>query len=234
MAEDQEKIDLEGAIISFKESKVYRSEGTYTANDKRLFMLKPIDDKLNGAKVAYEGKVYSVEDNTENAKFTGVYAYTLKFCSAFKNKEHDYDLTDAVWKLEQRLDGTLVEKAPTPPPDENMTESIEKLGFPDPFTVTWSITALSDDNAESVALAMKAREWLELVGQTYLNDNKVIVQSVGAITNRDNILTYGYEYRNGFDCVFWCHDEVKMPETEEIKEVVLGDDMTALKLGLTE
>lgn len=92
-------------------------------------------------------------------------------------------------------------------------------------TTTWSITALSGDNAESVALAMKAREWLELVGQTYLNDNKVIVQSVGAITNRDNILTYGYEYRNGFDCVFWCHDEVKMPETEEIKEVVLGDDI---------
>ena len=92
-------------------------------------------------------------------------------------------------------------------------------------TTTWSITALSDDNAESVALAMKAREWLELGGQTYMNDNKVIVQSVGAITNRDNILTYGYEYRNGFDCVFWCHDEVKMPETEEIKEVVLGDDI---------
>lgn len=92
-------------------------------------------------------------------------------------------------------------------------------------TTTWSITALSDDNAESVALAMKAREWLELVGQTYLNDNKVIVQSVGAITNRDNILTYGYEYRNGFDCVFWCHDEVKMPETEEIKEVVLENDI---------
>lgn len=92
-------------------------------------------------------------------------------------------------------------------------------------TTTWSITALSDDNAESAALAMKAREWLELVGQIYLNDNKVIVQSVGAITNRDNILTYGYEYRNGFDCVFWCHDEVKMPETEEIKEVVLGDDI---------
>lgn len=128
VAEDQEKIDLEGAIISFKESKVYRSEGAYTTNDKRLFMLKPIDDKLNGAKVAYEGKVYSVEDNTENAKFTGVYAYTLKFCSAFKGKEHDFDLTDAVWKLEQRLDGVLVEKAPTPPPDENMTESIEKLG----------------------------------------------------------------------------------------------------------
>lgn len=92
-------------------------------------------------------------------------------------------------------------------------------------TTTWSITALSDDNAESVALAMKAREWLELVGQTYMNDNKVIVQSVGAITNRDNVLTYDYEYRNGFDCVFWCHDEVKMPETEEIKEVVLGDDI---------
>lgn len=92
-------------------------------------------------------------------------------------------------------------------------------------TTTWSITALSDDNSESVSLAMKARNWLEYVGRVYLNDNNVIVQSAGGITNRDNVLTYGYEYRNGFDCVFWCYDEIEMPEVETIETLTMGDDM---------
>ena len=75
-------------------------------------------------------------------------------------------------------------------------------------TQTWSITALSDDNNESVLLANKARTWLTRLGKLYLNDNKVIVQSAGNITNRDNILTSEYEYKNGFDVVFWLYDEV--------------------------
>lgn len=77
-----------------------------------------------------------------------------------------------------------------------------------PITQTWSVTALSDDNSESVTLAVKAREWLNRVGNTYHSDNHVIVQSVGGIVNRDNFLTTEYEYRNGFDCVFWMFDEV--------------------------
>lgn len=47
-------------------------------------MLKPLEQALKGAKVVYNGKVYSIEDCGENAEFTGVYAYTLKYCSAFK------------------------------------------------------------------------------------------------------------------------------------------------------
>lgn len=78
-----------------------------------------------------------------------------------------------------------------------------------PITQTWSITALSDDNTESVELAVKAREWLDRVGTTYLSDNAVIVQSVGSVTNRDNFLTAEYEYRNGFDCFFWMFDTIE-------------------------
>lgn len=73
-----------GAVISHKESKIYRSEGTLTAKDKRLFTLEPISKALQGSKAIYDGQMYSIEDNTENAKFTGVYAYTLKWISAFK------------------------------------------------------------------------------------------------------------------------------------------------------
>ena len=94
-----------------------------------------------------------------------------------------------------------------------------------PVLTIWSITALSDDNNKSVALASKARNWFEYAGRTYLNDNKVIVQSAGGITNRDNVLTNEYEYRNGFDVVFWTYDEIDMSDTmETIDAMEFGED----------
>lgn len=82
------------------------------------------------------------------------------------------------------------------------------------FTQTWSVSALSADNTESVTLAIKAREWLDHVGDVYLSDNGVSVQSVGAVTNRDNVLTTEYEYKNGFDVVFSIIDEVEKKARE--------------------
>ena len=84
-------------------------------------------------------------------------------------------------------------------------------------TQIWSITSLSDNNVESVTNAIMAREWLDRAGSTYLNDNGVIVQSVGSITNRDNFLTTGYEYRNGFDVVFWLYDTLENINDEFIE-----------------
>lgn len=34
---------------------------------------------------------------------------------------------------------------------------------------------------------------------------------VGEITNRDNLISIEYEYKNGFDAVFWLMSEVKNP-----------------------
>ena len=90
-----------------------------------------------------------------------------------------------------------------------------------PFTQTWSITIQSDNNSESINLAIKAQEWLDKVGKVYLDDNNVIVQSVGNITNRDNFLTTGYEYRNGFDVVFWLMNEIKC-DTEQIEKTQIS------------
>ncbi len=78
---------IQGAIIAFRESKVHRSEGTLTTQDRRLITLEPIDKALQGSKAIYEGNVYSIESESENADFTGVFSYTLKYCSAFKEKE---------------------------------------------------------------------------------------------------------------------------------------------------
>ena len=77
-----------------------------------------------------------------------------------------------------------------------------------PITQTWSISAQSDDSSESVMLISKAREWFDRFGTTYLNDNNVIVQSIGSITNRDSILTIEYEYKQGFDIDFWLFETV--------------------------
>ncbi len=73
---------------------------------------------------------------------------------------------------------------------------------------TWSITALSDDASESVTNALKAKEWFSLVGNIHLSDNGVIVKETTDITNRDNILTTEYEYRNGFDVVLRLTDVI--------------------------
>lgn len=83
---------LNGAIISVDEKTAYRYQDRYTGGklttqDKRLFMLEPIDDALISATVKYSGNRYKIESGLENAEFTGVYDYILKFNSAFNKKE---------------------------------------------------------------------------------------------------------------------------------------------------
>lgn len=85
----QTETKLYGAIIGFAESKRYRSEGTLTEQDKALHMLQPIDNALLGATVIFNGDKYRIETQKgkDNAEFTGVYSYTLKFVSAFNEKD---------------------------------------------------------------------------------------------------------------------------------------------------
>lgn len=72
----------------------------------------------------------------------------------------------------------------------------------------WSITALSDNASESVNIALKAKEYFNLVGNIHLSDNGVIVEETTDVTNRDNLLTTEYEYRNGFDVVLCLNDVI--------------------------
>lgn len=77
------KITMTGAIISFRESKVFRSEGAITAKDRRLFTQSAIPAALIGAEVIFKGQKYMIESELENAEFTGVWSYHLKWVSAF-------------------------------------------------------------------------------------------------------------------------------------------------------
>lgn len=94
-----------------------------------------------------------------------------------------------------------------------------------PVVQTWSITSYSNNYNEAVRLANMAREWLDYVGVTYLNDNDVIVQSVGSVADRSNLLTSDYVYQFGFDCFFWMYDEIGqgVETTETIESYQIGD-----------
>lgn len=82
---ENKQITLYGAIIGFAERKIFRAEGTLTEQDKALHMLQPIENALIGSTVIFNGNVYRLETQKgkDNADFTGVYSYTLKFQSAF-------------------------------------------------------------------------------------------------------------------------------------------------------
>lgn len=91
-----------------------------------------------------------------------------------------------------------------------------------PVTQTWSITVQSDDESEALRLALKARDWLDHIGRAYLSDNHIIVQSITSVTSRDSILTIEYEYKKGFDIVFWLYDEIENP-IEYVGEIKTAD-----------
>lgn len=82
------KTVLFGAIISHRESKIFRSEGTITGQDRALYMLSPLSDGLRGAQILFEGKRYRIGDELNNADFTGVWSYVLKYVSPFEGGEN--------------------------------------------------------------------------------------------------------------------------------------------------
>lgn len=74
---------MSGAIISIKEEKIYRSEGQLTAEDKQLYTTTALGTGFVGSIIVYKGNKYRVHQMIENAEFTGVWSYILKYISAF-------------------------------------------------------------------------------------------------------------------------------------------------------
>lgn len=87
------------------------------------------------------------------------------------------------------------------------------------LTQTWSFTVQGDKDNKAQLAAMKAKDWLEETGRTALYDNGIVVQSVGAITNRDTLLTIEYEYRKGFDAILSIMSRIEGQKEETIESV---------------
>jgi hypothetical protein len=80
---EPERVSLHGAILNLSEKKIYNSNGTLTTKDQQLFIKGRLTTEIIGAKIIYDGKQYSVEEETGNNKFTGFSSYVLKYVSAF-------------------------------------------------------------------------------------------------------------------------------------------------------
>lgn len=97
------------------------------------------------------------------------------------------------------------------------------------FQQIWSFTVLSDNDLQSKELAFKLYDYLDKVGTINLVDNEVVVQRIGNIMNRDNLLTIGYEYRNGFDVTFAFMNEVKYADDEIIEHAIITESQIQAK-----
>ena len=83
VAGQAKKVNLHGAIIAHRESKIFKSNGAITEQDRALYMLEPLENSLQGAKVIHGGKRYNIGSLLENSEFTGVWAYNLQYVSPF-------------------------------------------------------------------------------------------------------------------------------------------------------
>jgi hypothetical protein len=88
-----------------------------------------------------------------------------------------------------------------------------------PMTQIWSFTVQSNDDKATTDIALLAYDWFSLVSNTYLSDNGIVVQRVGNITNRDNLLTIEYEYRQGFDVEFSLLHTISAEDSETAETI---------------
>lgn len=234
-------LEMRGAILEYSEYNLLRSTGTLTNADRVLLMLYPIERALENAKVYHSGKVYGIKNSSENAEFTGVWQYDLKFISAFGRGEKIMVECEKMRKyvvdgLQKYLNIPVIRGNQNAPPPEypyvsytittlesknkgtygEYTDSIDRK----PVKQTWSVTVQSDNADESMAYASKAREWFEHTGKPYLDKIGVAVEQAGDIGNRDNIISTEYEYKNGFDVVFVLFDKVNHPDNGYIEGVI--------------
>lgn len=80
--------EMRGAIVPLSEKKIYGSGGTYTTQDRELYLTKPLTHPLSDLKVVYKGNSYSVEDGRNFEDYADVAVYTLKWVSK-EGSDHD-------------------------------------------------------------------------------------------------------------------------------------------------
>lgn len=84
------------------------------------------------------------------------------------------------------------------------------------FQQVWSFTVYSNDDLQSKTLALQLYDFLDRIGSQDLAEQEIVIQRIEDITNRDNLLTIDYEYRNGFDVTFAFMNEIAGEKGEEI------------------
>lgn len=90
---EKRETTMTGAIMAMSERKVYNSNGAYTSKDKVLYMTEPLDNALFDCDIKFLGNIYKIDSAVEadDAEFTGVYHYILKWVSVFEEEAGQND-----------------------------------------------------------------------------------------------------------------------------------------------
>lgn len=72
---------MRGAIVPMGERKIYDSGGTYTAQDRELYLTKTLGKPLSELTVIYGGNNYKVEESRDFSDYADVVIYVLKWVS---------------------------------------------------------------------------------------------------------------------------------------------------------
>lgn len=75
------KTPMRGAIVPMTERKIYDSGGTYTAQDRELYLTAPLDRPLSALKIIHDLNVYHVEEAKDFSDYADVAIYVLKWVS---------------------------------------------------------------------------------------------------------------------------------------------------------
>lgn len=80
-----EPVKMQGAVVPLSAQKVYQLGGSYTTQDRQLYLCSPLPDALKGATAEYQGHTYNVEQDTDWSTYADVYVYLLRRVSEFEN-----------------------------------------------------------------------------------------------------------------------------------------------------
>ena len=75
------KQEMRGAIVPMSDRKIYDSGGTYTTQDRELYLTKRLECDLSEYQVEYNGNTYTVEEQQNFEDYADVAVYALKAVS---------------------------------------------------------------------------------------------------------------------------------------------------------
>ncbi len=82
LTDEGKAITKQGAIVPLSEKKLYQLGGTYTAQDRELYMFEKLPDALLNCYAVYRGNRYKIEQETDYGEYADVYVYVLRRVSA--------------------------------------------------------------------------------------------------------------------------------------------------------
>ena len=81
--------EMQGAIVPVSDRKIYGSGGTYTEQDRELYITSKLPEPLSDLKVVYKDNEYAVEYGRNFEDYADAPVYTLKWVSKHDSAQNE-------------------------------------------------------------------------------------------------------------------------------------------------